>query len=527
MTQPQTGGGRRSRRSVIATQPPPPAGRGRALTVLGVLAVVLLLAGAADIVAAPAPPTPPPPVEQPPAQAGTWYCPSVAGEGERATLTIAAVGDEASQVVVGRYGQGRAVHDAPRTLEPGADVTVQLTGEDAAAPATVRWTGGPAVTTWRVDGDRTASAPCEPAPSERWMIAGFNSVRGSVPTLHLFNPFTADAVVRLVFATAEGAQPLALTENVLIAAGGTTSINLRRYQPEVPDLGVVIDVLAGRVIAQGEQRVDPPGQTEGSSGRLLLAAAPAPSDSWYFDYAADGDGTESWLSVLNPNDAPAAVEIRVSTPSQEVATIVGEVSVPPGALSRIELAGVSTQPGFGVSVKVVNDEPVVVTSQTALQTSGRSVVAGGLGAPALSTDWALVGAGANRRNGLISLFNPGPDVATVDAVRPGSPPGWAGVTLEPNTRRILDLADAGEDLDSIPVRVTADVPIVAGLRSTAAQGAALRLWLGIGVPESEWIGPGARPPVQRNEALSTHVGQAPPAQDEELEPLPPTEAPSG
>ena len=526
MTQPLAGGGRRSRRAASLPSAAPP-GRGRALSVLGAVAVVLLLAGAVDIVAAPAAPAPPPAVEQPPAQAGSWYCPAVAGEGERATLTIAAVGDEPSQVVVGRYGQGQAVHDAPRAVEPGTSVNVQLTDEDAMAPATVRWTGGPAVTTWRVDGDRTASAACEPAPSERWMVAGFNSVRGSVPTLHLFNPFTADAVVRLVFATAEGPEPLALTENVLVAAGGTTSINLRRYQPEVPDLGVVVDVLAGRVIAQGEQRVDPPGDVRGSSGRLMLAAAPAPADSWSFDYAADGDGTESWLTVLNPNNGPAAVEIRVSTPSQEIATIVGEVSVPPGGLSRVELAGVSRQPGFGVTVNVVNDEPVVVTSQTALQTSGRSVVAGGLGAPALSQHWALVGAGANRRNGLISLFNPGPEVATVDAVAQGAPAEWSGVTLEPNTRQILDLADAGADRDSIPVRITSDVPIVAGLRSTAAEGAALRLWLMIGVPQSEWIGPPTRPPVRRNEALSTHVGEAPPDDEEQPLPLLPTEAPSG
>ena len=526
MTPPVIHPPRRSRRAATVAAVPPP-GRGRALSVLGVLAVILLLAGAADIVAAPAPPAPPPPVEQPAAQAGSWYCPAVAGDGERATLTIAAVGEEAAQVVVGRYGQGRAVQDAPRTVAAGTAITVPLTDKDATAPSTVRWTGGPAVTTWRVDGDRTASAPCESAPSERWMIAGFNSVRGSVPTLHLFNPFTADAVVRLVFATPDGPKPLALTENVLVAAGGTTSINLRRYQPEVPDLGVVIDVLAGRVIAQGEQRVDPPGQSQGSSGRLLLAAAPAPSDSWAFDYAADGDGSESWLTVLNPNDGPAAVEIRVSTPSQEVATMVGEVSVPPGGLSRIELAGVSRLPGFGVTVNVVNNEPVVVTRHSALQINGRSVVAGGLGGSALSQRWALVGAGANRRNGMVSLFNPGPEVATVDVLAEGAPPEWSGVTLDPNTRFILDLADAGADRDAIPVRVSSDVPIVAGLRSTAAEGPALRLWLAVGVPESAWIGPPTRPAVRRNEALSTHVGKAPAEEDDPLLPLVPSEVPSG
>jgi len=201
-------------------------GRPRALAVLAGLAVLLVLGMAADLFAAAAPSPAPDPIEQGAAAAGTWYCPSVAGEGERATLTVAAVGEQPSTVIVDRYAKGRPVADEPREVAPGTAAVVQLKGADAAAPTAVRWTGGPAVATWRVVGAQSASAGCEPAPSDRWYVPGFNTTRGLRSTLHLFNPFTADAVVRLVFATPDGDVRLVLADNILVGAGGTTSVNV-------------------------------------------------------------------------------------------------------------------------------------------------------------------------------------------------------------------------------------------------------------------------------------------------------------
>lgn len=484
-------------------------GRSRAMTVLAVVGAVLALGMAVDVFAAAAPPAPVPPVPQEPASAGSWFCPAVAGEGEEATLTIAAVGDSPSSVIVDRYSEGRAVADEPLTVRPGGSSVVPLTGKDAQAPTAVRWTGGPAVVSWRVDGTRTASATCEPAPAETWHLTGFNSVRGSVPTLHLFNPFTADAVVRLVFGTPDGREALALTENVPVGAGGTTSINLRKYQPEEPDLAVTVEVLSGRVVAQGEQLLDPPGDANGSVGRLLLSAATAASESWSFAYAADGNGTQSWLSVLNPGDDEAAVQFRVSDPSNASSSFVGEVSVPPGGLSRIELAKVSRSPEFGVSVKVVNSEPVVVFRGTGVRSGSGAVVTGSLGAPAAAQRLALVGGGSAGRDGLISLYNPGPEPARVDLSAQGAPQRWSGIVLGPNVRKSFELSAVGDERRSVPVIASADVPIVADLRSRATEGASLRLWLAPAVAESVWIGPETRPAVRRHPWLSTHAGEVP------------------
>lgn len=499
--------------------------RGRATVVLGAVAVILALGTAADIFAAAEPSAGPPPVPQDPAAAGTWYCPSVGQEGERVVLTMAAVGDQPSQVVVDRYAGERPRADDPVEVPVGGSVTVPLEGDDATAPSTVRWTGGPVVATWRVDGDRTAAAPCETAPSAQWYVAGFNTVGESRATLHLFNPFAADAVVRLVFAKPDGRQTLALTDNILIPANGTRSLSMRKFQPEETDLGVVVEVLSGRLVVQGEQTIDSPQGSSGAAGRMALPAAPAPSDSWSFGYAADGEGTESWLTVLNPGNDEAAVEVRVSSPRQRSSNLVSEVTVPPGGLARIELAGVSREPEFGVTVNVINDEPVVAVRHTARSTGSKSAaVAGSLGAPQLSQRWALVGGGTAGRVGQVSLYNPGPEPAVITVSGRGAPPAWRGIQLGPNERATVGLRDAIEGKASAPVIVTADTPVVAELRSMATTGSALRLWMAVGVFEQRWIGPLTRPAVRWDPSLSTHAGTSPPPTEpgvlDDLEPLP-------
>jgi len=57
-------------------------------------------------------------VGQEPVPAGTWYCPVTAGEGQESRVTVAAVGDEPSTVVVMRYKDAKVVDD------PAVDVAI-------------------------------------------------------------------------------------------------------------------------------------------------------------------------------------------------------------------------------------------------------------------------------------------------------------------------------------------------------------------------------------------------------------------
>jgi len=128
--------------------------------------------------------------------------------------------------------------------------------------------------TWRsTDRTETIAAPCEPAPGRRWHAAGFDTTLGSTSTLHLFNPFGEDATVSLIFATPDGPVRLVATDNLVVPAGTSRQLDLGRFQPEIADLGVTAEVASGRIVAQGEVDIGPPGKSRGVSGRALLRAA--------------------------------------------------------------------------------------------------------------------------------------------------------------------------------------------------------------------------------------------------------------
>lgn len=471
---------------------------------LALVTVIAVAALVADAVADPVPEAMPEPVARTVPSSGVWYCPVVAGEEERAVLSLAAVEQEASRVTVVRHPDGSFSEDQPIELAPGEQTRVVLEGADAQAPVTVRWTGGPAVASWRVSGGKAAAGPCAPAPAPIWYIPGFDTTLGSQSTLHLFNPFTLDAVARVSYATPEGRVELISTENVPVGAGQSVQVDLNEYQPEQPDLGVIVEVLAGRVIAQGEATIAPPGEDdEGPKGRTLLPAATEPSRSISFGYGAVGSNTQSWLSLFNPSDEDTAVEIGVSDPVPELSAY-GEVAVPAGSAVRVDLTDYSTESLFGVTVETVGDVPVVASRFTAVQGEETASVAAALGVTKTAEERAIVGGGAGERAGTLALYNPGGLPANVTvAAGNGTPADWDEIPLAPNGFATLELADAGADRMEVPLVVSADEPIVATLRSSSRADPVAGLWTLAGVPAMDWTGPATRPPVSRDPGLLT------------------------
>ncbi|CAN5857486.1 hypothetical protein BH20ACT7_BH20ACT7_16580 [soil metagenome] len=493
-------------------------GRRRSLAVLVVLAVLLAGGAAVDLLGVPAAVPTPRAVAQDPADAGRWYCPATAARGESAVVEVATVGDRASRVTVDRYAGGAVATDPIRTVQPGAAVRIGLS---ASHPSVVRWEGGPVAVTWRATGrTQTIAAPCEAAPSGRWYTAGFDTTLGSTSALHLFNPFTEDATVGLTFATPDGPVRLVATDNLVVPAGRSRRLELGRFQPEVADLGVIAEVSAGRVVAQGEVDIVPPRRSRGPRGRALLRAAPRARRSWSFAYARAGQVSESWLQVLNAGRREAAVEVSVSDPSNDASSPLGEVSVPPGGTARIELAEASRRPEFGVTVTGVNNEAIVVTRLTAIDRFGRRAgVAASLGAVEPAAEWAVVGGGTEGRRDALSIYNAGSRQAQVEVVADAAPRAWSRITVEPNARAVVPLAGADTTGSSTPVLVRADRPVVAELRSVA-RGDELRLWSAVGVPARAWRGPRTRPPVRLDPGLATRAPGTSPVEATESVPAP-------
>lgn len=512
------------------TSPDPsaPGVQRRAILVLLAVAMIVGAGLVVDVLADASEPLAREPVAQEDAQAGTWYCPATAGEGESAVLSVAGVGEENSRVTVVRYPEGEAVPDEPVEIAPGGQHTVILGPGEATKPVSVRWQGGPAAAAWRIEAGDTSGAPCEPAPAEEWHLAALDTAGGATSTLHLFNPFPVDAVARVTFATPEGRVVLLLTDNILVPAGSSTPIDLGEFQPEQPDLGATVEVLTGRLVAQGELVLDPAGEEGGPTGRALLPAATTASTAWSFGYARIDDTSSSFLSVVNTADREAAVEVRVSSPTPEAA--VQEHSVPAGGVVRIDLAEFSEEPEFGVAADSVNGVPIVVHRVTTLRTGDREGLAVSRGGEPGST-WALVGGGEAGRAGRVNIYNPGAAAVNVDVVASADdPPEWRAAEIPPNGWRTFSLADVDGERSEIPVVVLASGPVVAELR-VHYQSGPLRLWTAVGVPSGAWTGPPTRPPVRRDPALSSMpLGEVGPAEQEpppEPADLPPPPDPEG
>jgi hypothetical protein len=465
---------------------------------------VLALAGAgvAEVLVEPpaAPAAEPVAVDAP--TAGAWYCPVTGTEDATAVLSVAAVGDAPSTVSVVRH---RA--DDPQTLDavevaPGEQVDVVLSEGEARFASTVRWSGGPVVATWRDEGSDTAGARCEPAPSPITHLTGFETTARSVSTLHLFNPFAVDAVASVRFGTPTGPVSLVLTDNVLVPAGGTTTLTLNEFEPEQPDLAVTVETLTGRIVAQGVVALAPTENQPGPSGRDVIAGASAPALEWGFGFARADDTSSSWLSIYNPGAREAAVDVAVANPLPEGA-LLGEVSVPAGGVVRVDLTGASSSVEFGVTVAGVNEEPFVVQRLTDVRTAGGAEGLAASPGEQPAATWALVGGGSGDRRSRLGLYNPGAEATTVvvDAGE-GTPEEWRAIRLEANEQRSLELAEVSEDRGAIPVLVRAEGPISADVR-VQSPGENIRFWTAGGVPSRVWEGPGSRPAVRRDARLST------------------------
>jgi hypothetical protein len=480
--------------------------RGRRVVAVVLLALVaVLIAAAIAVEVTVEPPVTPAaePVAVAPPEVGIWYCPVTAGEEETAVLSLAAATDETSTVTVERHRDDGLVTEEPVQIEGGGVHDLVLEPGEAQFPLTVRWAGGPAVATWRVEGRDTAGARCESAPAPRWYLAGFETTAQTQSRLHLFNPFAVDAVARVTFGTPTGPVALVLTDNVLVEAGSHVVLDLNEYEPEQPDLAVTVEVLTGRLVTQGTVDLRPTANQPGPTGRDVIVGSPDPRVEWAFAYARADETSSSWLSVFNPARREAAVEVRVANPLPDGAALLGEVSVPAGGVVRIDLAESSSSAEFGVTLLSVNETPVVVSRLTTVRTAGGAEGAAAALGAVVDERWALAGAGGADRASRLALYNPGssPVAVAVDAGAQ-TPADWERIALQPNEQLSLELADVAGQRGSIPLRVTADGPIVADVR-VQSPGENLRFWTAGGVPSIAWEGPGVRPAVRRDARLST------------------------
>lgn len=486
------------------------------------------------------------------AGAGTAVCPVVGDGEEPARLVIAAATDGESDVQLFRYRGGEPTAEPLGTVTADEPLTVDLDPAEAAEPVGVRWRGDPVVVS-RLVGDAPAAAgPCEPYPQPAWQVVGFDTTLESEATLHLVNPYTTDAVVRVTFGTPDGESQLVRTDNILVGAGGHEALDVTDLEPEHTELAATVEVLTGRVVAQGEMVWDTPEGESGPEGRALLPAVPAaePPDEDGDDPDSDpdpdpdpgpddpgpgpdaaaadepagaprhgrlaatgarvGDDATSWLVVHNRGDREEAFELAVTDPQEDNPRLLAEKGVPAGGVVRVDLADVSTALEFGVAIDPVGDARLAATRITAVTTSagGQDLSAVPLTPPA--ERWAVAGGAAGRGRLSVARFASEPATATVDAGG-HTPDDWAAHPLEPRHTTRFDL-DAIPEPGPVPLRLDADAPVAAGLTRREG-GAPLALWSLPPTDPAVWEAT-PRPPARRDPALPGRI-DPPEADDEE------------
>lgn len=437
------------------------------------------------------------------ASGGSLHCPAIAAEDDGVRLTLLAAEDGSASSSVEIVAGGEVIDE---TAVAGDAPTVRdLDTAQAGEGITLRWRGDPVVATYRTTGEEPPlTQACVSSVSPTWHLTGFDTTLGNDATLRLYNPFGVDAVAQVRFATPDGAVDLVTTQDLAVPAGATVAVDLDEVQPEVADLGVVVDVLTGRLAATGVMRFAPPDEdTPGLSGRTVVPAVASPADQQVFAYGASApDAASTWLSVMNPDaEREALVLVSVSAPDAE-APVQEETAVPPGGTARIDLAGLSERRTFASVVTSVNDVDVVATRLSSRTLDGATAVDAGA-ALTPQDRWVALGGGAEDRQVHIDVFNPTAEPVRVTLAPVGAeqPDDWVGVEIEANGQRGFPLADLGDALPSVPVRVESDAPVAVGRRSAADNGAPEGFLTVGGVGQAAWEGIARRPQTSYDPAL--------------------------
>ncbi|MFN2558001.1 MAG: DUF5719 family protein [Nitriliruptorales bacterium] len=456
-----------------------------------------------------------------PVESGSWYC-AVGDTAKGNSLTILGTvqpnATESAALEIETYAGGEARRSGEVELAPASIHVQPVTGTVGEVGVNAQWWRAPVVVTrvWaRGAGGEPqglVAGPCEPDPASNWYLPGVTTVGGAQARIVVSNPFDSDAALSVTLITPDGTETPELLKNVGVPRHSVRVVDLNAHAPERTDLGAVVTVRAGRVVAEAWQSLSP--AIGGIEGVSLAKLTPGPAQSWTVPWFPAGD--DAWLWVSNVGERPSTLELTVHTPSGGVPPEgLEEVIVSPGTIRRLDLRGV-LPPGprsGAVTVSTADGGAILVSGATQIRSSRveRSGLSIQLGAQATDSMW-VVSAGSSRGRGeSLHLVNPTaePALADVRVVAPNvdlEPEALQSVTVPAGAVVDLDLAGAVGDLGPHTVFVTASSgQLILGLHGSAREGR-LGLIAYPGIPSSLWSG-GQRPPsVAFSPALSQRIG---------------------
>lgn len=446
----------------------------------------------------------------------TWYCAAGTGTADGTAdhvVTIANVGAEPVDVVltvVPGADLGADPDAEPEveelTVDPRSREEVDLRDvvEAPYVSAVVEAGRGEVVVEHAIatGGTDFDAAPCASSSSPSWYVAASTTTRDAQAQLVLFNPFPDDAVVDVTFVTPEGKRAPSAFAGLIVPGRRTTVVDVGEIVSRHANVSISVVARAGRLVVERVQRFD---GTDGPAGTSVTPAAPEPAPVWHFPDGLVADGIGEIVTVYNPTDQPAEVDVEVhldptSDLSQPVAAEPFSQTVAPHGFARIDVGNDGQPPptgdttttsttapagdgttedaapigrvplgrGHSITVRSQNGVPVVaerwIRSASPAARTGFSAT---LGSPVLATRWlaGIGGATADVAEYLV-LLNPAAEGiarVSVTAATPAQELAIAGledVEVPAQGRVAIDL---GQYLnrDDLVLVIESSTPIVA------------------------------------------------------------------
>ncbi|MBA3363759.1 MAG: hypothetical protein H0T07_05060 [Actinobacteria bacterium] len=301
-------------------------------------------------------------------------------------------------------------------VEPGGGVEtgrkasgLAVTSLPGESPVDVVGYGAPVSATAVAQSEKgSAAAPCATEAARRWYFADGSSALGWDERIVISNPFPDEAVARVVFFTPSGAEAKANLADIPVSAGEAVAVKVNDFILREPVLAASVDTLRGRVVAWKATLKEP---NQGVSGAAVTLGAPKPARHWYLPAGAAGKGARDRISILNPSEEEAIVNVTLHTASEAIQSPdLTEVSVPASSAMTVPLEGAPTKEdgGAGVIVESIGGAGVVVEHAAAFDSGAITGYLSEGGLPAVSTAWSLPPAALHPRADDVVVLNPGP-----------------------------------------------------------------------------------------------------------------------
>lgn len=316
-------------------------------------------------------------------------------------------------------------------------------------------------------------APCASSSSPTWYLAAAATTRDATAQLVLFNPFPDDAVVDITFVTPEGLRSPAAFSGFIVPGRRVSVVDVGEVVSRHPNVATSIVARAGRLVVERVQRFD---GTDGAAGLAVTPAAPEPSPVWHVPDGLVADGVTEVVTIFNPTDDPAEVDLEVdldpsTDASQPVSVEPFSQTIAPHGYAQIDVTADGRVPaGRGHSLTARSQNGVGIVAERWIRTTApaaRTGFAATLGSPVAATRWLSgVGGATPDQAEFLVLVNPAAEGIARVSITAATPSqdlpiaGLEDVEVPAQGRIAIDLGQYLNRADLLLV-VESSIPIVA------------------------------------------------------------------